>query len=224
MKTLFRSAFPLLVVLTLFAACLEYEDELTVFPDGSAEHRLLIGQSNEFEEMVGDMGGDGEVEGPAEDLSSDVEGEGVTLISSNSYSETRTNAEGQQVEWEFEEVTARYENLTTAPYFTESTGEVIFEPRGGGYYFRRTLLPDSLGDGSQDPAEAAQASAFMQMLFPDATLRFIVEMPSNISSANVTGLPSGVSPETSGRRMVLEIPFAETMALRDDIVIEIESE
>lgn len=219
-------AFLVLAAIVLLGGCLDYEDHLTIESDGSAEHRVVMGQSLELESMFEDMApsdADAEVEESPDDLSEDFRGDGVDIVSERTYTEKRQNAQGEEVEYEFQEVVARYDSLNDSPYFADNTGEVEFEQTDNGHYFRRTLRQDALGEEDQDPQEAAQSAQFINMLFPDAVLRFVVDMPDTVSSANLEGAPGSVEPEVDGRRVVVEIPFVDAMMMTEDLVMEIES-
>lgn len=214
-----RSGVLAIAAVLVLGGCLEYEDELTVFADGSAEHRVLIGQSLEVEEMAGE--GDVEVETlDDDDLSEDFRGDGVELITQRRFNDTRIGPQGDEVEYEFQEVVARYERLVDAPWFEENTGAIHFERRpNGSYSFRRTLIAEAMGEVEHDPSEAMQMRGIISMLFPDAYFRFTVELPADISTAGIDGGETTARPVIEGRRVTWEFALAEVFSATDDFVM-----
>ena len=214
-----RAGVLAVAALFVLGSRLEYEDELTIFADGSAEHRVLIGQSLEVEEMA--AGGDMEVETlDDDDLSADFRGEGVEVLSRRRFTETRADPQGDKVDYEFQEVIARYERLLEAPWFEENTGAIDFERRANGSYsFRRTLVAEAMGEEGQSPDEAMQMRSIISALFPDAYFRFSVELPADISTAGIEGGETTVRPVIEGRRVTWEFPLADVFAATDDFVM-----
>ncbi len=208
----------------LLAGCLEYEDELTIFSDGGGEHRVRIGQSLELEEMGGMASGmDGESV-LDEDLASDFDGAGVEIVSERVFTDTRVNAQNQDVDYQFQEIVVRYDRVADSPWFDEQSGPVHFE-RGndGAYRFERVFRGDELADEQQDPVEAAQMRGIISMLFPDAVFRFIVELPAEVAFAEWVGSEGSREPQVEGARVTWEIPLFDLMGASDDFVMVAET-
>ncbi len=214
-----RAGVLAVAALFVLGGCLEYEDELTIFADGSAEHRVLIGQSLEIDEMAGE--GDMEVDTlDDDDLSEDFRGDGVELLSERRFTDTRTDPDGDEVDYEFQEVVARYDRLVDAPWFEENTGGIDFERRdNGSYVFRRTLVAEAMGEEGQSPDEAMQMRSIISALFPDAYFRFSVELPADISTAGIEGGETTVRPVIERRRVTWEFPLADVLSATDDFVM-----
>ncbi len=210
------------VSMLLLSGCLEYEDELTIFSDGAGEHRVLVGQSLELDDMDGmDVGAELNGEGFLdEDLASDFTEEGVDILSVRSFTDTRVSAHNEEVDYAFQEIVVRYDQVVDSSWFDEQSGAVHFERRDdGSYRFERVFRSDEMTDEEQDTVDAAQMRGFISMLFPDAVFRFIVELPADVETADLQGRSADIRPAIDGSRVTWEIPLFEIMGGTGDFVM-----
>lgn len=214
-----RIRFVPVVALVLLVGCIDYEDELVISADGSAEHRVAMAVSREFTEMGETPDG---MDGSASsDFFDDFTGEGVTVLSQQTYEQPKTNMYGEEEIYDVEEIRVRYDDVTQAASLTTGGNAFTFEQRSdGSYLMRRRLEMDSGEDMGEEMNEMME---LMRVLFAENGFSFAVEMPADVRIARVEGAPDHLQPTWQGRRVEWYLPFVEMIGAKEDFWLVVET-
>ncbi|TVQ27725.1 MAG: hypothetical protein EA383_02040 [Spirochaetaceae bacterium] len=207
------------LAIMVLAACIDYEEELVIQADGSAEHRVAMAVSLEFSEMDGAMGGmNGSI---TSDFFDDFVGEGITVLSQDSFVRPTRNMYGDEELYQVQEIRVRYDNVAEAPNLAGDEDSFTFERRSDGSFLLRRRIE---ADGAEEPdPEMDEMLEFMGFLFADNGFSFALEMPARIRTARVEGAPEHLQPTWEGRRVEWYLPFVEMMGAKDDFWLVVET-
>ncbi|MFP4509774.1 MAG: hypothetical protein ACLFNQ_06555 [Spirochaetaceae bacterium] len=214
-----RKWFVPVVALVVLVGCIDYEDEMIISADRSAEHRVAVAVSREFSEM------DDAPEGMGADARGDLfegfAGEGITVLSQESYEESKTNVYGQEEIYDVEEITVRYDDVAQASNLDADGNSFTFEQRSdGSYVMRRRLEMEGAGDRGSEMDEMME---LMRVLFAGNGFSFAVEMPGDVRIARVEGAPDHLQPTWQGSRVEWYLPFVEMMGAKEDFWLVVET-
>lgn len=207
------------ITVLVASGCIDYEDELVIQADGSAEHRVAMAVSLEFSEMGDATGGmNGSI---GSDFFDDFVGDGITVLSQDTYTRSVENMYGDEEQYQVQEIRVRYDDVRTASNLAGDGDSFLFERRSdGSFLLRRRLEADSAEE--PDP-EMEEMLAFMGFLFADNGFSFAVEMPLGIRTARVDGAPSHLQPTWDGNRVEWYLPFVEMMGASEDFWLVVET-